>query len=289
MSYLLHLLTLIVIYSVLGASLNLMVGYAGLLSLAHAVFYGIGAYTSALLATKLGWSPFLGLGAAVVVATTIAALASALFLRFRDDYFILATLGLQIITHGILHNWVSLTNGPFGIYGIPRPKLAGFSFTSNVSYFVLTLAIAILILWALHRLVESPFGRTLRAIRDDEVPALILGKNVGHYKILASAAAGGMAALIGGLYAHYIRYIGPDTFTLGESIFIFTIVIIGGSGNWWGSILGAAILILLPEGLRFVGLPSAVAGPVQQMIFGLLLMVLMLYRPQGFVGRYRFE
>src|SRR3989304_3184385 len=289
MSYLLHLLTLIVIYSVLGASLNLMVGYAGLLSLAHAVFYGIGAYTSALLATKLGWSPFLGLGAAVVVATTIAALASALFLRFRDDYFILATLGLQIITHGILHNWVSLTNGPFGIYGIPRPKLAGSSFTSNVSYFVLTLAIAILILWALHRLVESPFGRTLRAIRDDEGPALILGKNVGRYKILASAAAGGMAALIGGLYAHYIRYIGPDSFTLGESIFIFTIVIIGGSGNWWGSILGAAILILLPEGLRFVGLPSAVAGPVQQMIFGLLLMGLMLYRPQGFVGRYRFE
>jgi len=282
MAYLLHLLTLIVIYSVLGASLNLMVGYAGLLSLAHAVFYGIGAYTSALLVTKLGLNHFLGLGAAVVVA-------AALFLRFRDDYFILATMGLQIITHGLLHNWVALTNGPFGIYGIPRPRLAGFPLTSNWSYFGLTLLAAVVVLWALHRLVESPFGRTLRAIRDDEVPALILGKNLGRYKLLASAAAGGMAALIGGLYAYYIRYIGPDSFTLGESIFIFTIVIIGGSGNWWGSILGAAILILLPEGLRFVGLPSAVAGPVQQMIFGLLLMGLMLYRPQGFVGRYRFE
>jgi len=289
MAYLLHLLTLIVIYSVLGASLNLMVGYAGLLSLTHAAFYGIGAYTSALLATKLGWSPFIGLGAAVIVGSVVAALAAALFLRFRDDYFILATMGLQIITHGLFHNWVSLTNGPFGIYGIPRPTLAAFPFTSNASYFVLTLIVAVLVLWALHRLVESPFGRTLRAIRDDEVPALILGKNVGRYKVFASAAAGGMAALIGGLYAHYIRYIGPDSFALGESIFIFTIVIIGGSGNWWGSILGAAILILLPEGLRFVGLPSAVAGPVQQMIFGLLLMGLMLYRPQGFVGRYRFE
>jgi branched-chain amino acid transport system permease protein len=289
MEYLLHILILIGIYVILSVSLNLIVGYAGLLSIAHAAFYGVGAYTAALLALSLN-SPFLiNILCAAILSGLLGVLVGIPSLRIHDDYFVIATFAFQIITFSILNNWVSLTGGPMGLPGIPQPVILGVTISSHIDFLVLTAILCAAALWICSRIVRSPFGRVMKSIREDEVFAEAFGKNIAFYKVIIFVIGAGMAAVAGVIYAYYISFIDPTSFTVMESIFIISIVIIGGAGSLWGPVIGAVALVVLPEILRFIGLPSSVAANLRRIIYGGLLVAFMMWRPQGFSGEYAFR
>jgi branched-chain amino acid transport system permease protein len=289
MEYLLHILILIGIYIILSLSLNLIAGYTGLLSIAHAAFYGVGAYVAALMALKVQ-SPFLvNILCAAILSGLLGALVGIPSLRIRDDYFVIATFAFQVITFSALNNWVSFTGGPMGLPGIPRPVIFGLEISSNAGFLVLVCCLCLLTLWISHRIVRSPFGRVLKSIREDEVFVQAAGKNVAAYKVTVFVIGAGLAAMAGVTYAYYISFIDPTSFTVMESIFIISIVIIGGAGSLWGPVVGAVLLVTLPEALRFVGLPSSIAANIRQMLYGGLLVAFMMWRPQGFMGEYTFH
>jgi branched-chain amino acid transport system permease protein len=288
MAYLLHILILIGIYIILSVSLNLLAGYTGILSIAHAAFYGVGAYVAALMALNCHTPFLLNLLLAILASAVLGALVGIPSLRIKDDYFIIATFAFQVITFSILNNWVSFTSGPMGLPGIPQPVIFGLKISSHIGFLILTGLLCTFTFWFSKRIVHSPFGRVLRAIREDEVFAQAMGKDVAAFKVKVFMIGAGLAAISGVLYATYISYIDPTSFTVMESIFIISIVIIGGAGNLWGSVLGAAVLIALPELLRFIGLPNSVAANIRQMLYGGLLVAFMLWRPRGLIGKYTF-
>jgi len=287
--YLLHVLILIAIYSILSVSLNLISGYAGLLSVAHAALFGVGAYIAALLALHFHANFLVGILCAAIGAGLISLVVAAPSLRIHDDYFVLATFAFQVIAFGVMNNWIGLTGGPMGLPGIPQPTIFGVVISSHAQFLVLAAGFAVIAALLVRRLVRSPFGRVLKAIREDEVFAQSLGKNVMLYKLQVFAIGGGLAAVAGALYAHYITFIDPSSFTVTESIFILAMVIVGGSGSIAGSVVGAVLLVSLPEALRFVGMPSSVAANVRQMLYGGLLVVFMMFRPQGILGEFAFH
>jgi branched-chain amino acid transport system permease protein len=288
MEYLLHVLTLCAIYTVLAISLDLLAGHTGLLSLAHAAFYGLGAYTSALLAVHRG-APFLvGILIGMMVAATVSLVVSLPSLRLHDDYFVIATFGFQIILFSIFNNWMEVTRGPLGIPGIAQPVVFGWAISSHVGFVVLALILAMFAYLVVGLITSSPFGRVLRGVREDEVFTKSLGKNPLRFKVSAFAVSAALAASAGSLYAHYITFIDPTSFTLMESILVISMVIIGGAGSRWGPLIGAIVLVTLPEALRFIGLPSAVAANLRQITYGALLVLMMIFRPRGLVGKYGF-
>lgn len=288
MEYLVHILVLVGVYSMLAVSLDLLAGYTGLVSIAHAAFYGLGAYTSALLAVHFG-APFLaGVLAGMAVAALVSVVVSLPSLRLHDDYFVIATFGFQMILFSIFNNWTDLTRGPLGIPGIPRPMIFGWTIESQIELVGLIAVFAATAYIVAGRLSTSPFGRVLRAIREDEVFTQALGKNTLRFKVTAFAVSAALAASAGSLYAHYITYIDPTSFTVMESILVISMVIIGGAGSRWGPVIGAVVLVTLPEALRFLGLPIGAAANLRQIIYGSLLVAMMMWRPRGLVGRYGF-
>jgi branched-chain amino acid transport system permease protein len=277
------------IYLILSLSLNILVGYTGLLSLCHAAFYGLGAYISAILMTKLGIDFFIALPIAIIGTMILSFIISVPSVRLKGDYFVLTTLAFQIIAFNVLYNWISLTQGPYGIRGIPPPQIFGYSIAGPSSYFVFSLVIALLCFGFITIVLKAPFGQVLRAIREDEISAQALGKNVTKFKIQAFAIASGLAAIAGVLFAHYVTYIDPTSFTFDEAIFLLSIVIIGGTGNIKGPLVGTFLLLIIPEILRFLGIPDTIAPNIRQMIYGALLILFMYFRPQGVAGEYKFE
>ena len=289
MEYLLHILIIAGIYIILTLSLNLIVGYTGLPALGHAAFSCVGAYTSSLLALNLGFSPWIGLLIGACVAVLFGIVIGYPSLRLKGDYLALATFGFGVIVYSIAKNWVSLTRGPMGLPGIPRFSILGFFFDPLWSYLLLVGVFVLITIFVLRRVVDSPFGRVLRSIREDEIASEALGKDTARYKLLVFMIGAFFAGIAGSLYAHYITFIDPSSFTVMESITILLMVIFGGMGNIKGSIVGATVLVVFPELLRFLGMPSSIEAPTRQMIYGLLLVGLMIKRPQGLLGRYRFR
>jgi branched-chain amino acid transport system permease protein len=287
MEYFIHLAILIGIYVPLALSLNLVVGYTGLLSVTHAAFYGIGAYTTAILMTSFGFAFLPALLIGMVLAGLVAFLLGLILSRFKDDYYALVSFGFNIIIYSILLNWESLTRGPLGIPGIPRPAFFGFELSSNLSFLVLTVIGAGIIYLISLGITKSSFGRVLKGIREDEKALSVFGYNTQLFKLTIFVITAAMAGLAGALFATYITFIDPSTFGLNESIFIVAIIILGGMASLRGSVLGVIFLILLPEILRFVGFPTDIAAQMRQVVYGVLLVVLMLYRPQGLVGEYK--
>ena len=281
MEYLLHLSILIAIYAMLSQSLNLSAGFGGMISLAHAGFYGVGAYTAALLSVNHQLPFLLTLPAAMLLSGLLALIVSAIALRTIDDYFIICTLGIQVVIFSLMNNWMSLTRGPLGIPGIPSIQLLGFGIESKPAFLLLAIFFAALIFFFLKKLTGSSFGRTLRALSEDEIFTQSLGKNVYLAKVTAFTLSAMLAAVPGTLYAHYISYIDPTSFTVDESIFILSIVIIGGMRNLWGSVMAAAFLVLLPEALRFVGMPNSIAANMRQIIYGGILIFMMFRYSRG--------
>lgn len=277
MEYFLHLAILICIYTILSQSLSLVAGYSGQVSLAHAGFYGIGAYTTALLSLNFGTPVLLNLLVALLLSGVIAYVVSKVALKTIDDYYIIITLGIQVVIFSIMNNWQSVTNGPLGIPGIPSFKVLGFAFESKISFLLLSALFSGVVWLILHRITSSPFGTLLRALSEDEVYATSLGKNVHSAKITSFVISGMLASIAGVLYAHYISYIDPTSFTVDESIFILSIVIIGGMRNLKGIFLATIFLELLPEVLRFIGMPSSIAANMRQVIYGIAL-ILIIYK-----------
>ena len=283
MNYWLHILISFEIYLILALAMNLLAGFTGLLSLGQAATYGIGAYTFGLLTTAQGWSFLPAALVAVVLAMLLSIPVIICSIRLRGLFFALATLAFQAIVFAILYNWVSVTKGPYGISGVPRPgsfDLPGMAlFTGFFSVVAL-----LFFLW----LRRTPLLRLLQGVRDDQLALMGLGRNPSRYKAIAILLASAFTGLAGALFASYYSYIDPSSFTLDESILILSIVLIGGAGSIIGSVAGAAFYVLLPELLRFLQLPDAAAPHVRMMVYAAVLIAVVLYRPNGFFGTYRF-
>jgi branched-chain amino acid transport system permease protein len=285
MDYVLSVLTLLAIYAVLASSLNIVLGHGGLLSLCHAAFYAIGAYTAALTALHLGWSYLPAAAAAIAVAAIFAGVLAIPLLKLRGDYFILGSLGFQIIIIDAIYNSDAITNGPLGISRIPRPEILGFEFRSHVGYFVLYACLAAIAVAVLHFLAASPFGRTLAAVREDEMAATVLGKNIRSVRIRAFAISAGGAGRAGAMYANYVTFIDPTSFGFGESVYILSLVVVGGVATTRGPLLGATLLVIAPELLRFIGFSSSMDANLRQLLYGLLLIIFAMTRPSGIAGK----
>ncbi|MBP8695640.1 MAG: branched-chain amino acid ABC transporter permease [Syntrophobacterales bacterium] len=285
MDLLLHLAIVIAIYAVFALSLNVEIGYTGLFNFGHVAFFAIGAYTSALL--TLAGAPFgLGLAAGLAAAGLCGYLLSIPALKLQGDYFGIATLGFGEILRMVVNNEVWLTKGPMGLPGIPRPELFGLHFDTLPAYLALSGGMALATFAVLAFIVLSPFGRALKAVRDDETAAEILGKNAFRFKIKSFVIGSVFAGLAGVLWAHYATFISPGDFTLTETILVLLIVVMGGKGTFHGPVVGAVVLIFFQESVRFLRLPpewTRLLGPLQQMVFGLLLVVFMVFRPEGIV------
>jgi len=289
MEYLLHILVIAGIYIILTVSLNLIIGFTGLPALGHAAFSCIGAYTSSLLALNLGLSPWVGLFIGGCLAAVSGIVVGYPAVRLKGDYLALATFGLGVIVYSIAKNWVSLTRGPMGLPGIPGFSVFGYQLSEIWHYLIIVAFFDFVTVFVINRIVNSPFGRVLRSIREDEVASLALGKDTNRHKLIVFIVGAFFAGIAGGLYAHYITFIDPSSFTVMESIVILLMVIFGGMESIEGSIVGAVVLVVLPEMLRFFGMPSSIAAPLRQMIYGLLLVVLIIKRPQGVMGTYRWR
>lgn len=289
MEYLLHILIISGIYIILTLSLNLILGYTGIPALGHIAFACVGAYTSSLLALNYGISPWIGLLIGACFASILGLVIGFPSMRLKGDYLALATFGFGVIVYSISKNWVDLTRGPMGLPGIPKFSVLGFELQPVWAYLILVMVFVFITTFIINRIVDSPFGRNLRSIREDEIASLSIGKNINKYKLIVFVVGAFFAGIAGSLYAHYITFIDPSSFTVMESIAVLLMVVFGGMGNIKGSFIGALILVIFPEMLRFLGMPSSIAAPLRQMIYGLLLIVLMLKRPQGVIGQYRFK
>lgn len=277
-TYFQHLLVIGAINVGLAVSMNLILGYAGLFSLAHAAFFGIGAYTSAIIAGKLGLPIWLGFCLSGVIASLFGMLIAIPSLNLRGDYLAIVTLGFgQIIRLVELNeNW--LTNGAMGILAIPKPMLFGEKF-GKVEFYYLALLIALLIIFIVYRVVNSRIGRALISIREDDLAAQAVGVDITKYKILAFGIGTFCAGLMGSVYAHYISFVSPDQYTFQISVNIFAMAIIGGLGTMLGPIIGAVLMTLLPEVMRSFDV-------YRMIIVGLVMVLTMVFRPQGIYGSY---
>lgn len=299
MTYLAHLVIFLCIYGIVALSLNLMVGLGGLLTLAHASFFAVGAYAYAITSTSLGAGFLLSL---VVASGAAAVLSLAITIpawRFRGDYFVLSTLAVQAMLLGLIKNWSdpmaevgtwsNLTGGSFGIGGIPSPAIAGITSDTISSMLVISLLSFAGSALVIRSLTNSPWGRMLRALRDDELAARALGKDAKLVKLQAIAFSCVFAAVGGVLYASYVGYVDPSSASLDHSILMLSMVVVGGLGNFKGPLAGAAFMVLLPELLRLIAIPAPIAASIRILAFGLLMVLVIHVRPQGIAGDYRLQ
>ncbi len=287
MEYLLHIGILILIYTIITVSSNLLIGLSNQISLGQAALYGIGAYITALCSMVLNLSMIPTIILVVLVNALFSFLLSVPAIRLKGDFFILTTLAFQFIIYSILYNLTSVTKGSDGIAGIPSPELLKiFTLDSILSIFILSLVLTGIVIWFFYHFFYSPFGRALIAMREDEVALKVLGRSTRNLKIWSFVVSSAFIGLASYLYATYMSYINPGAFNLEESIFILIAVLIGGVGTIRGSVVGAMFIILLPEALRLLGLPDQYAAPMHQMTYGLILILLMFVRPGGLIGKF---
>lgn len=275
--YLVTVATLGGVYSILAMSLNLISGFMGITSLGHAAFWGVGAYTAALLSTKLGWPFLLTLLAACVVSLIFGVLLGLPTLRLSGRYLTIVTLAFCEIIRTVETNWRSLTNGASGIVGIPKPEIFGYVFSSPKQIYFMVLVLCAITYILISRLMDSRLGRGITAVRDDYIAAQAMGIKDSRYKIMAFVISAAFAGVAGGFYAHYMSFISPLNFSFDYSTLILSMIIIGGLGNLTGSVIGALLLTILPEALR----------PImewRQVIYGALLVIVILCKPTGILG-----
>ncbi len=303
MDYLTSILTTIGIYAILALSLNLLIGFTGLLSLAHVAFFGVGAYAVAIATSTPellqhlpswlpypGWQP--GFGAGVVlgleVNTLIAATIGAVMNRFGGDVYVIATMGIGIIAYTFFLNASDITQGPLGIAGVVPPSIFGIALSDPLRYTAFVWVCVALVWLAILGITRSPYGRILMAIREDELTIRLFGYYTPAFKLMAFILSAWAATIAGGLFACHLQFVDPTSFLTNETIFICTMVILGGLASHRGAFLGAIIMVMLPEALRFVGAPPEYAAQLRQILFGTALVLMMLFRPQGLLGKFKF-
>ena len=269
--YGIHLAILISLYLILAQSLNLTLGLGQLFNLAHVASYAVGAYTTALLSTEYESSFAVCVITSVLISGLSAIMLGGIALRLTSDYFAIGTLAFSAVISALLINWKSLTKGVLGIPGIPRPELFGIDFYENSNFLALIFIFAIATQAILYLVYVSSFGRSLRALAEHERAAAAIGTNTRLIRNAAFFVSSSFAGLAGSFFAYYLNYIDPSSFTLGEMVFIVTIVIVGRPGSFWGVIGATVFLVLLPEPLRFLDLQSAYLGPLRQLLHAVIL------------------
>ena len=285
LAYLQNIAVLFCINAMLALTLNFIMGYAGIFSLAHAIFFGVGAYTTAYIALYGTDSLLICMAASALISAILSMVLALPALRVRGEYFVAASLGLQVIGVTIFSEWKSVTGGLGGMIGIPRPKLFGYVFNDDGAFLILAIVMLLVVLGIIALLVRGSFGRSLMAIRDSESAAQTYGKHVNAVKTLSVAVSAGLAGVAGSLYAFYISFINVESFMLETSILLMAMVIIGGTGTLFGPVVGAALLMSLPAALTYLPfLPPSELGTIQQIIYGLAMVLLMMFRPGGLVG-----
>lgn len=275
--YLLSVLVFMGIYAIAAMGLSMFMGYAGQISLGHAGFFAIGGYTSAILTKMHHWHPLAALAAGVVLSVCAALLVGVPSLRLRGHYLAMATLGFGEIIYITAGAAVGLTEGPSGFSGIPSMSLAGFTFKSELSKYLLVWGLAGLFLALSLNIINSRVGRALRSIHGDETAANAMGVNVARYKIKAFVYSAVLASVAGSLYIHHMRFVSPSGFSLDKSILFLIMIMSGGMGSLWGAVIGAAIFTLLPEFLKFF-------QDYNILVYGVVLMLMMMFLPDGLTG-----
>ncbi len=283
-NYLINTVTRAINYSMEVIGVNLHYGYAGLLNLGIAAIGIIGAYSTAILVTKFH-ADLLTVLLATIAFSAVAAFAIGIAsLRSRGDYFGIVTLGFGYVVYSLVLNYnAEPIRGALGISGIKKPELFGIAFKTPEMFGLLCLAILAVLFLIARKLVDSPYGRVLRAIRDDEDSAMALGKDTMKYRLSVFVIGSVFCAIGSSLYAYWTTYVEPGPFGVLESVYVMLAALIGGRGNLWGSVLGAFLVILLPEPLRFINLPANLIGGIRQLLFGLLLLLAVLYKPEGLI------
>jgi branched-chain amino acid transport system permease protein len=284
MNFFLSYVVLAEIFAIMALSTNFLVGVIGIFSVSQAALMGVGAYTYAVAA--MAGLPFpLALLAAAALCAALNVVTSLPALRLAGDYFVITSFGLQFIATAVFLNWAQVTGGSTGIADIPAPSAFGISFEEPQVFVVLStlaLAVAALVYWLLMR---SSYGRVLHAVRLNELAASAAGRNVLHMKLGISAVSGVYAGSAGALYAISMSYIDPSSFDIQASMLILTMLVIGGARTLIGSLIGPAVLLMIPQVLALVEIPPQLLGPSRALAFGVLLVVFMLWRPQGIAGR----
>ena len=280
-NYFLHIIIMCGVYTILSLSLNILVGYAGQFILGHAAFYGIGAYATALVMVEMQWTFIPAIIGGAVISGMFGLILGGLVMRMSGDYLGIVTLGFGEIIRLIFVHWMSLTRGPMGIPGIPSVSIFGFEFTGAIHYYFLILALVLITIWFIRKLVYSGIGLSLMTLREDETVAASIGIKPFKVKVFAFTVSAAFAGVAGGYWASYVSYISPDSFQYMESVNILSMVVVGGSGSIPGSILGAFILTISPEILRFT-------SEYRMIMIGLIMVIMMIWKPEGFLGeKYR--
>ena len=274
--YLLNVMVFVGIHTMLALALNLLLGYAGQISLGHAGFFGLGAYISGVLTVTHGVDPWLAMLAAALIVTLLAFIVGFPILKLKGHYLAMATLGLGIIIYIVFNEAVDHTGGPSGLSGIPNLKIGDITFDSDLKNYYLIWGITIVAMGLALNLVHSRIGRALRAIHDSEVAARVIGVNARLLKVQIFALSAGLSAIAGSLYAHTMTFVAPASFGFNFSVELVTMVIIGGLASIYGSLLGAALLTVLPEMLRAF-------QDYDIIVYGLLLIVMTMFMPGGLV------
>lgn len=275
------------IYALMAIGQNVITGYGGMLSLCQAGFFAIGSYATAILATQFGWSFWATLPVAALLSAAFGLLIGLPTLRLKGDYLAIATLGFGEIVRNVLNNWDSLTNGPMGIQKIPMPDLFGFTINPYRKYAFLVMIIIFVIIayYLFQRLARSRMGRALTAVREDEIAAQSMGINITKYKVYAFVLGAAVAGIAGSLQAVFSLSVTPGTYTFMVSVMVLCMVVLGGMGNFKAAILGAFIIQLISYFPQLTGLSSVIPPQFKQILFGLILVVMMIWRPQGLLGR----
>lgn len=285
----LHILFMCELYVILALSANLLSGYTGLLSFANAAFYGLGAYLTTLSMKTLGFNYFVSLLVAISFNVLASLIVTYFSIRLKDLYFTLATLALQVIVFSLLYNWEKVTGGSYGISEIPAVNVLGYQLRGTGDYSILGGVFALLVISFFVLFRRTPFVRVLECIRDRELGAVSLGKDISYYKFICNSLAAAFTAIAGSLFAAYSGFIDPTSFTLSESILIVNMILIGGTGNLIGPLFGACFYVMLPEVTRLVPINSSQGASFQMIIYSLILILVVRFRPNGFFGKFRFQ
>ncbi|MCG6879653.1 MAG: branched-chain amino acid ABC transporter ATP-binding protein/permease [Deltaproteobacteria bacterium] len=286
MEYLSHTLNLALIFVALTVSLNLILGYGGMASMAHAAFFCIGGYVSANITMHFGWNFLAGIPVAIIATAAFGGIFAAPFIRVQEEYLILFTIAFQMVIFHLMLSLYNITGGDSGIFGVPKPQIFGFAVETPAHFLPFMVLFVFLVYWVCLKITKSPFGRVLKGIREDERAVTSLGKNVIKFKIIIFMVGTGIAAGAGAIFAHYTQFISPAIGSLDESILIIAMVVLGGTANLWGSAVGAFLLIIIPEILNFLPGASNLIVPLRGFIYGALLILFMRFRPEGLIPEY---
>ena len=290
MSFFLLILIYTGIYALMAIGQNLITGYGGMLSLCQAGFYGIGAYATAILTVTFGWNFWATLPVAIGLSALFGLLIGLPTLRLNGDYLAIATLGFGEIVRNVLNNWVSLTNGPMGIQRIPMVEIFGFQINPyrKVAFAILDWVFVVALYYIFKRFAKCRLGRALMAISEDEIAAGSMGINVTIYKVVAFMLGASTAGLAGSFFAVYSLSVTPGSFQFMTSVLVLCMVVLGGMGNFKACILGAFIIQFISYLPQLLGVTNLVPAQAKQVFFGLILVVMMVWRPQGILGREKF-